>query len=562
LPKLRMCAALPSIALAMMAANIPVHAVGSALVPSASLTRVVVLGVTTGSTPAYVATPGGLFRSADSTFNRWEQENQVKGITFVSPNPQVSNDLVYATDNGIFRSLDGGRTVTKTSGCKLSSLVRAPSTPSVVYATTLAYKDCPFITGTALYQAIIRSTDDGRSWTLYHQLNDQYEQGTWLGPLAVDPANVGHVVVAENLYERKDSRTIQTLGVGKPWTQGQSAPIGHGQPLAIAFDPVRPNRLWVSWAFGCQGGLYLNGSAVGPGFFTEVAEGYFTDKAPGALAFDPVSGRLYIAGLTCRQRVYDGPTQIYTVDASTGTYLTVGKSIPNPGAQAPYLAVTGNGYLLTGGPKTPLTVLKLNGPGIWRRASYLPASAGLLGSPISPPTVCQGSPCQYFEKGALLKGGSPLPLDGDLLTSTAASSLPVGGTTSTITYADLAKLENKRTPSPAGFQHGVSVGPTGTFVPFSAQLSAKPGYIVPSFFWRFLTNARSVPGGWLRDIGLPLTSAVQATVTKGALGKRTITIQAFQYAILTYDPLNPSASRVERANIGSDYATAFPKATR
>jgi hypothetical protein len=308
--------------------------------------------------------------------------------------------------------------------------------------------------------------------------------------------------------------------------------------------------------------LDLNGKAVGPGFFTTISEGYFTDKAPGALAFDPVSGRLYIAGLTCRQRVYDGPTQIYAVDASTGTYLTVGKSIPNPGAQVPYLAVTGNGYLLTGGPKTPLTVLKLNGPGIWSRASFLSASANLLGSPISPPTVCQGNPCQYFEKGALLKGGAPLPLVADLLTASPAASLPVGGSTSTVTYAGLAKLESKRTPPPAGFQHGVSVGPTGTFVPFSAQLSAKPGYIVPSFFWRFLTNTHSVPGGWLHDIGLPITPAVQAAVTKGTLGKRTIMIQAFQDAILTYDPLNPPASQVERANIGSDYATAFPEATR
>jgi hypothetical protein len=63
-------------------------------------------------------------------------------------------------------------------------------------------------------------------------------------------------------------------------------------------------------------------------------------------------------------------------------------------------------------------------------------------------------------------------------------------------------------------------------------------------------------------LGLPLTPAVQATVTKGALGTRTIMIQAFQYAVLTYDPRNPPSSRVERANIGSDFAAAFPSKTR
>jgi hypothetical protein len=155
-----------------------------------------------------------------------------------------------------------------------------------------------------------------------------------------------------------------------------------------------------------------------------------------------------------------------------------------------------------------------------------------------------------------------VPLAADLLAAPAAASLPVGGSTSTLTYADLAKLESRRIPPPAGFRHGVLVGPTGTFVPFSAQLSAKPGYVVPSFFWRFLTGSPSVPGGWLREIGLPLTPAMPAIVTKGALGRRAITIQAFQYGILTDDPRNPPTSRVERANIGSDYATVFPAATR
>ncbi|MGH2343778.1 MAG: hypothetical protein ACRDG4_01025 [Chloroflexota bacterium] len=82
---------------------------------------------------------------------------------------------------------------------------------------------------------------------------------------------------------------------------------------------------------------------------------------------------------------------------------------------------------------------------------------------------------------------------------------------------------------------------------------------MPSFFWRFLTDPRAVPGGWLHDIGLPLTPAVRAIVTKGSLGTRTITIQALQYAVLTYDPRNPPASQVERANISSAYAVALPR---
>jgi hypothetical protein len=51
-------------------------------------------------------------------------------------------------------------------------------------------------------------------------------------------------------------------------------------------------------------------------------------------------------------------------------------------------------------------------------------------------------------------------------------------------------------------------------------------------------------------------------VRKGRLGRRTITLQAFTDAVLTYDPLNPAPYQVERANIGADYALAFPRAVR
>ena len=59
-----------------------------------------------------------------------------------------------------------------------------------------------------------------------------------------------------------------------------------------------------------------------------------------------------------------------------------------------------------------------------------------------------------------------------------------------------------------------------------------------------------------------MTEAVTTTVVKGKLGRRTITVQAFQNAILTYDPKNPPAWRVERANTGVDYAKTFPQGVR
>jgi hypothetical protein len=77
-----------------------------------------------------------------------------------------------------------------------------------------------------------------------------------------------------------------------------------------------------------------------------------------------------------------------------------------------------------------------------------------------------------------------------------------------------------------------------------------------------MTDARDAPDGWFRDFGLPLSKAVTATVTKGHLGQRTVVVQAFQNAILTYDAKNRQPWRVERANVGGDYAATFPQAVR
>jgi hypothetical protein len=144
----------------------------------------------------------------------------------------------------------------------------------------------------------------------------------------------------------------------------------------------------------------------------------------------------------------------------------------------------------------------------------------------------------------------------------AQVALPVGGTSSSVTYNTLFARHSRRTPVPARFQHGTMSEPGGTFVPYSPSLAPTSGYIVPPYFWRYMSDARQAPDGWLHDIGLPLTQAVPATVSKGKLGARRIMLQAFQYAVLTYDPRNAGAFQVERANIGADYATAFPQAVR
>ena len=207
-------------------------------------------------------------------------------------------------------------------------------------------------------------------------------------------------------------------------------------------------------------------------------------------------------------------------------------------------------------------------PGTWpidfRFLQYYTDHDGprLLGRTIGAQTMLGGNLVQYFEKGRIEdhSGRIQYGLLVDELHQ-ARVTIPVGGDTSTVTYAtinDLAALERRIAP-PAGFDAGVSFNDDGSvFIPFSADLSSASGHNVSQVFWEYMQREDFFPAGWLHDIGLPLTEAIPAAVDKGALKGRQILVQAFQRTILTYDALNPAEFQVERANVGTDYRSAFP----
>ncbi len=180
---------------------------------------------------------------------------------------------------------------------------------------------------------------------------------------------------------------------------------------------------------------------------------------------------------------------------------------------------------------------------------------------------------QYFEKGKLedMRQTTQDPawqfsygLMGEELVR-AGADLAVGGDKSTVTYASLRVLmdESKRVPPPKGFKSSVYKNKDGTvFIPFSPDVTAAPGHNVAAIFWVVLSSNTRSPGGWLHDVGLPLTEPIWAIVDKGNQKERSILIQAFQRAILTYDPLNASGWQVERTNLGIDYFKVFPDRAR
>jgi hypothetical protein len=192
-----------------------------------------------------------------------------------------------------------------------------------------------------------------------------------------------------------------------------------------------------------------------------------------------------------------------------------------------------------------------------------------------------GVAAQYFEKARLedrratnTTGNPAFDFEYGLLVDemqAISSPRPIGGERSSVTYATINQQSapNLRIAVPEGGAGGgvVELPDGSTFVPFSADLSAAPGQAVPAVFWTFMNDPALFPGGWLHDIGLPITPLLRALVDKGRIIGSTVVpvtgvpiqLQAFQRTILTFDPANPEGFQTERANTGTDYFFVFPQ---
>ena len=226
--------------------------------------------------------------------------------------------------------------------------------------------------------------------------------------------------------------------------------------------------------------------------------------------------------------------------------------------------------LATLAPAPPARAARLQTPEIAPRfQAYYAENEGLrvLGYPVSEQLFAYTYPVQYFEKGRIEdhRGESGNPdwafayglLTSELMEGSRNQSVSA----TSLTYADLraAHAPNLRTPAPPNYTGGNPVvSGNGVFIPFDAGLAVAPGYVVPTYFWDYINRADLFPGGWLHDVGLPITNAMEATVIKNN-EQRDIILQAFERAVLSYDPENPSSFQVERGNIGADAARITDK---
>lgn len=189
----------------------------------------------------------------------------------------------------------------------------------------------------------------------------------------------------------------------------------------------------------------------------------------------------------------------------------------------------------------------------------------VLGNPIGRLETADSHFAQYFEKGLIEdhRHEDPDPawqfmygrLAADLLLY--GSTEPIGGENSDLEFAGLGQRGAKLEQSPSPATNGPIQTERGWFIPYNSELKAGPGHYVPQRFWDYINRADLFPAGWLHDVGLPMTEALEANVTKAGV-RRTILVQAFERTVLTYDAQNPADFQVERDNIGVAHRRAFP----
>jgi hypothetical protein len=182
----------------------------------------------------------------------------------------------------------------------------------------------------------------------------------------------------------------------------------------------------------------------------------------------------------------------------------------------------------------------------------------VLGAVNSPPLEIDGYRVQYFEKGRLedhWHENHDLPqavaysrLTVELMQT--APYLPVDGLP--VTYGDLQARNAQQMPPPAGFSGGTMQTEAGIFVPADPSLGVAPGYVVPFQFWTYINRSYMFPGGWMHDVGLPLTNAFEILVPDDNGTETRLIVQAFERTVLTLDLTSVYDWPVRRANIGTD----------
>ncbi len=561
-------------------------------------TGVQVVAVDPGnSSLVYAGGSSGLWKSADGG-GTWQQVGATALGHFLAIDPFAPNVLyaggltshaygngteTYTSEDRLLKSGDGGATwnvVYQVTGppagqqSVIKDVLLDPNRQGAVFLALAGNDPC--------CAQVASSLDGGKSWALILPLNigEMSYNTTLASSLSVLPGVPGLLDVGIISYHGGSiMQTSDAYAVATPvWSEMGAPSVTLTGPslLAMAGDAAHHSlySVWTLMGSSELGRIDDDSRAVSLG-------GELPFRGPGQYDFAEVD-----AIAVNRQQ----PRWLYAAITATTTSSTPRQGrgvfaspdggqtwLPLPALAQPV------GQLVLAVPSHML--FAVTSAGVYRFTITWPTAAPftgyyqqtdglrLLGSAISPQVTANGYPAQYFEKARLEDHSADnVPsawryMDGLLVDELqqAQAPLPIGGDASLLSYAGLHDLADpaKRLPAPAGYAgSSVMVQSDGSvFVPFTADLSGAAGHLVAAPFWSYIQRSDLFPGGWLHDVGLPISDAMTIQVTKDLPGgpvQRTIMVQAFQRTILTDDPQNPPAWQVERANVGTDYRRTFP----
>ncbi len=192
---------------------------------NAQISKVVASG---GSAYAVTNNGSGVFRSTDNCVSWASSSPSLVGKAFLTI-ATAGNSILFAGSGGLYRSTDGGATVTAIS------LPRTYLALAAVGSNFLAVTTGPPL-------ALYRSTDSGSSWATYG--SGFPTTGSGFAPVLA--ANGNSVVVAVG------ATVSRSLDGGATWTTGSAVPgVTYFSGLAFA-----GNTLWAAAPFGAATGLY------------------------------------------------------------------------------------------------------------------------------------------------------------------------------------------------------------------------------------------------------------------------------------------------------------------
>ncbi|MFQ5639334.1 MAG: T9SS type A sorting domain-containing protein [bacterium] len=284
----------------------------------------------------WAGTTEGTFKSTDAG-ETWTKVHEVIMIMDLAVNPVDTNTVFIGAGNlfsaglGVYRTRDGGENWTKMTGFPSSyggkaMLAISPSSPNVVYASV--GNGTSSQTGATW---LMRSIDNGNSWTQISQRDYSRWQGWFAHDVAVHPQNPNEIMtVGIDIW--KSTNGGVSLSQKSNWTSwffGRTLPgepegtpdYSHADHHDVAYHPTNPDIIY----FANDGGVFR--SLDGGETFDGCNGGYQTTQFYQGFDSSTNDSLLSIGGMQDNSTaIYDGQLAWIRVVGGDGGFAAIDPS--------------------------------------------------------------------------------------------------------------------------------------------------------------------------------------------------------------------------------------------